>query len=167
MAKDIDLTRLAERTQDSAEPIKRTVQRDSKPNPMQPLLAQSWENRSKREGADSETGATKVVRTYSPDETTALVRALRRASDTLGVGVRIDAPQESYQEDGKDKVRYKAGNVRFEAVTRQKRTRKANGDQASTDAPEQENGDQDSGEDYGDQEQEHEATEPQPEPAWQ
>jgi hypothetical protein len=156
---DIDLAKLSERVKDSTKPIKRTFTRTTKPNPLQPLLAESWEHRTPRENAKTEVGRTREIRTYSADETTAVVRALRRAGETLNVGVTIEAPEESYtvpvmaedddgnpvkdeegnpvqatDEDGnplvRERTRFKAGTVKFEAVTRQKRSRKDNGNQA-------------------------------------
>lgn len=152
---EVDLSKLADRAQDAAEPIKRTVERTTRPNPLQPVLADSWEHRSTRDGSKSEVGKTKQLRSYSAAETLAIVRALRRASDALGVGVRIEAPHDAiaepvYEKDAdgnatstqatdeqgnpitRTKLNYKAGTIRFEAVTRQKRERKQNGEQAST-----------------------------------
>jgi hypothetical protein len=151
---EIDLTKLAERVEDAPEPIKRVVSRDSKPNPFTPHVEASWNARAERNGVM--VGATKQFRAYTAEQTTAIVRALRRASDKLNLGVRIDAPEEEYQEDGKTKTRYKAGTVKFEAVVRQKRTRKENGAQASTDAPEQEGSEQD-GNESGDEDDTHES----------
>lgn len=174
-----DLAKLAAAAKDSTESIKRTVNRDSKPNPVQPILEDSWANRSKRDGSETETGSTKVIRTYNPDDTLALVRALRRASDALNVGVRIEAPQTIVpvtNEDGsaalnskgeeKTRIQYRAGNVLFEAVTRQKRTRKPTED--STDAPEREDGteDADEGADEDGTQDDGAQVEQQPEPAW-
>jgi hypothetical protein len=168
---ETDLAKLAERTADAPEPIKRTVERTAKPNPMQPILAAAWETRSKRNGSETEVGATKQIRTYSPAETTSLVRALRRASDALNVGVEIDAPEEEYEKDGKTKKRYKAGNVKFQPVTRQKRTRKQGSEQESAATAGQESDEQESGEeskDVGtDAEEEEASPEQQTEPAWQ
>ena len=159
MATEIDLTVLAGRVGSSEKRIKRVVTRERKPNPFEPALQASWDERE--EGAT--VGATKEIRGYTPEQTTAIVRALRRASDTLGIGVRIDAPEETYMaqvrqldedgepiqatdedgellwedeedEDGndiptyvmveKERKRYRQGTVLFEAVPRQKRTRK-------------------------------------------
>ena len=153
---DIDLAKLAERAKDAPEPIKRTVDRTAKPNPLQPLLAESWEHRSTR--GKSEVGSTKQIRSYSDAETLAIVRALRRAGDALNLGVRIDAPSDAEEvavmvkdEQGNEtetqatdeqgnpvfrtRLKYRPGTVRFEAVTRQKRTRQ-NGEQTEP-APEQ------------------------------
>ena len=159
MATEIDLAALAGRVSTSEKRIKRVVTRERKPNPFEPALRASWDERE--EG--STVGATKEFRAYTADQTTAVVRALRRASDTLGIGVRIDAPEETYtaqvrqldedgepiqatdedgellwedeeDEDGndvpvyatedKERKRYRQGTVLFEAVPRQKRTRK-------------------------------------------
>jgi hypothetical protein len=137
----VDLSKLASRVEDSTEPIKRTADRSGEPNPFDPMLSASWDARTARGHNGAEIGATKQIRAYTDEQTTAIVRALRRASETLGLGVKIDAPTEKYQEDGKDKTRYVAGTVRFEAMKRQERKRK----DEQTSADESESADQDAG----------------------
>ena len=178
---EIDLTKLASRVEDAPEPIKRTTSRDGTPNPFEPMVSASWDARTKRGHKDAEVGSTKQVRAYTNDQATAIVRALRRASDALNLGVKIDAPTEDYTETAEDgttktKTRYVAGTIRFESVKRQERKRKPTETAASADAPEDGNGDEsdedngdESGDDNGD-ESGDESTAPQSEehrePAW-
>lgn len=152
------------KVQDAREPIKRVVERSEKPNPLLPALEASWAARTKRNGStDTETGSTKSYRSYSGPETLAVIRALRRGSDKLDVGVRIVAPETRtpktdkdgqpvyvLDKDGnprKDKVgnpiqresiSYRAGTVIFETHTRQKRARSTDEspEDSTTDAPE-------------------------------
>lgn len=140
-------TDLASRVSAAPAPIKRTVERAEKPNPLLPFLDQSWSERTKRDGSDVETGSTQVYRSYSPAETLAVVRALRRGSDKRGIGVRIVPPQTIVpvtDEDGnpvyvmskgspkldkegkpiqRTRVEYRAGQILFETHTRQERKR--------------------------------------------
>jgi hypothetical protein len=179
----------ANRVTDAPAPIKRTVERAEKPNPLLPALEASWSQRSKRNGSDTETGATKQYRSYSAPETLAVVRALRRGSDKLNIGVRIVAPDTltPVEKDGqpvyltdkdgnvrkdkdgnpiqKQKRTYRAGTIIFETHTRQQRQRKDSED--STDAPEQEdNGAEDESEDAEDAEESVGQEDTQNEPAW-
>jgi hypothetical protein len=186
---EIDLTALAGRVEDAPEPIKRTNTRDGAPNPFEPMVAASWDARTKRGHKGTEVGSTKQVRAYTNDQATAIVRALRRASDSLNLGVKIDAPTEDYTEqvpvtdgdgnavtdgDGnavtetKTKTRFVKGTIRFESVKRQERKRKTNGEQASTDAPETpEGGNGDDGNGEPGEQSDVPESDRQPEPAWQ
>jgi hypothetical protein len=152
----VDLAKLAGNVKDAPEPIKRTADRSGGPNPFEPILTASWDARTARGHNGAEIGATKQVRVYTDEQATAAVRALRKASDTLGLGVKIDAPTEDYTDlvplvkDGqvvtdeagaavteeKRRTRFVAGTVKFEAVKRQERKRKPADEQASADEPE-------------------------------
>jgi len=181
---EIDLSALAGRVEDAPEPIKTSRNRDGTPNPFEPMVAASWDARTARGHKGAEVGSTKQVRAYTNDQATAIVRALRRASDALNLGVKIDAPTEDYTEDvpktdgngepvtdddgnavveRKTKTRFVKGTVKFEAVKRQERKRKPT--EATATEPEDGNGDDGNGE-SGDESDVPESDR-QPEPAWQ
>jgi hypothetical protein len=152
-----DFSKFIDRAETAPEPVKRSVKRDTTPSPALPLLNRSWDNRA--DGA--KVGESIRIRTYSGDETQTLYRQLRRAADQHEtLGVRIEAPSDEYQENGKTKTKFKPGYLKFAAHPKQKRTRKNGDATAAPESPEQEDGQETESEESGQedgQEQEQES----------
>jgi len=125
-----DLSFLAAGTSESEAPIKREVHRERKANPFEAKLDESWDAGSTDENGKVR-GKTLQVTTYKPEDTTAVVRALRLAGKHLGMGVKIQAPTER-GEDGK--TRYVAGTVRFEAAELRQKNGDGDGNGGNTEA---------------------------------
>lgn len=171
-----DFAKLIDRAETAPEPLKRSVQRDSKPSPALPLLARSWNNRADKE--NGKVGESIRIRTYTATETKELYRALRRAADQHEtLGVRIEAPHvmvdrtdsdgnvvEDANGDAKQRMEFRTGYLVFAAHPKQKRTRKSAEVEASTDAPEDDEDESDGTDEDGNVDAPQ--TENQPEPAW-
>jgi len=138
-----DLSFLAAGATDADEPIKRVVSRERKANPFEAKLEESWDGGSTDENGKVR-GKAMQVTTYKPEDTTAVVRALRLAGKHLSMGVKISAPSEKYEaDDGTEKSRYVAGTVKFEAAElRQKSDGDGDGNGNGGNAEDAENADE-------------------------